>query len=114
MRRYTHFVQTARDVWRPQITMRDKAKRKENKKHTSITSTFFCIEAEQERRPKFSRQIFFKTMGFNSHIRLFCRHRRGVGKWSENMAEGTKHGSLLFFASAHLEAIVCVFLVLVD
>lgn len=52
-------------------------------------------------------------MGFNSHIRLFCSHWHGVGKWSENTAEGQNIFSP-FFASAHLCGIVCVFLVLVN
>lgn len=45
-------------------------------------------------------------MGFNSHIRLFCCYWHGVGKWSENTAEGQNILSVFFFyfASAHLKS----------
>lgn len=105
MHRYTTLtlVQTTRDVCSPRLQWGIK-EREENKTHKhNITGTFFhmrvgggvggqCLKLAAD---------LFKTMGFNSHIRLFCSHWHGVGKWSENMAEGQNIFSpFLFFCSS--------------
>lgn len=72
----THLFDNMRCL-QPQITVRDKGKGRKIK-HTNITRTFFCTGREQEGSGLFQLRIFFKTMGFNSHIRLFCSHWQRV------------------------------------
>lgn len=87
MHRYTThtLVQTTWDVCSPRLQWGIKERKKI--KHTNITSTFFHTEGDQEEGLNLAADLF-KTMEFNSHIRLFCSHWHGVGKWRENMAEG--------------------------
>lgn len=75
--------------------MRDKGKEENKTRKHNITGTFFHTEEEQEQRLNLAADPF-KTMGFNSHIHLFCSHWHGVGKWNENTAEGQNIFSPLF------------------
>lgn len=94
---HTHLLKQC-ETYVAVVTTRDEGK-EENKTHK-----FFHADGEAEWRLNLAADLF-KTMGFNSHIRLFCSHWHGLQRKTQ-LKDKT--------ASAHLTAIVSVFLVLVS
>lgn len=78
-------------------------------KHKMANS--LTLRGNKRRRPNLAADLF-KTMGFNSHIRLFCSHWHGMGKWSENTAEGQNifpFPSLSFCLCSSQSYCLCIF-----